>query len=100
MAARPEPMAKVTEMVVFTLMPMRPAAPLSSETARMAVPILVLVVNSVSTIMMRMQAATVTMVTPEMISLPPKSWTDQFPTMEEKVLGLEPQIRRAAFCRK
>ena len=42
MAARAEPMAKVREMVRFTLMPMSWAAPLSSEQARMALPILVL----------------------------------------------------------
>ena len=45
-------MAKVMEMVALTLMPMSWAAPLSSDTARMALPILVLLVNSVRPTMM------------------------------------------------
>ena len=52
MAARAEPMAKVTEIVRFTLMPISSAAPRSSLTQRMALPILVFAVNSVSAIMM------------------------------------------------
>ena len=40
MAASALPMAKVTEMVVLTLIPMSCAAPLSSDTARIALPIL------------------------------------------------------------
>ena len=39
MAAKAEPMAKVTDMVVFTFIPISCAAPLSSEQARMARPI-------------------------------------------------------------
>ena len=100
MAARPEPMAKVREMVVLTLIPIRPAAALSSETARIAVPIFVLLVKSVRQIMIRMQARIVTIVTPETISCPSKSFKVQLPVTEEKVFGLEPQISRAAFCRK
>ena len=88
------------EMVEFTLIPMSCAAPLSSDTARMAVPVLVFVVNSVSAVIMTIQARTVTIVTPDMVSCPSKSFKDQFPTTEEKVLGLEPQMRRAAFCKK
>ena len=56
-------MAKVMEMVLLTLMPMSCAAPLSSEQARIALPILVLPVNSVSTSAMTTQASTVTMAT-------------------------------------
>ena len=59
MAASAEPMAKVAEMVALTLMPMSCAAALSSEQARMALPILLLLTNSVSTIMITMQAAMV-----------------------------------------
>ena len=66
MAARAEPMAKVTEMVRLTLMPMSWAAPLSSDTARMALPILVLPVNRVRHTMMTIQATMVTRVTWEM----------------------------------
>ena len=63
MAARPEPMAKVREMVPLTLMPMSWAAPLSSEQARMALPILVLLVNHTRAIMMMIQTTMVTKVT-------------------------------------
>ena len=54
-------MAKTIEMVVLTLMPMSWAAPLSSEQARMALPILVREVNSVRPTMTTTQASTVTM---------------------------------------
>ena len=64
-AARPEPMAKVMEMVVLTLMPISCAAPLSSETARIAVPTLLLPVNSIRATMMTRQAAMATSVTLE-----------------------------------
>ena len=56
-------MAKVMEMVASTLMPMSWAAPLSSEQARMALPILVLPVNQVSASMMTMQIIIVNSVT-------------------------------------
>ena len=59
MAARAEPMAKVMEMVRLTLMPMSWAAALSSEQARMALPILLLLTNVVRPIMMTTQAAIV-----------------------------------------
>ena len=58
-AARAEPMAKVMEMVWFTLMPMSWAASRSSETARMALPVRVLVVNHVRPSMMMTEAAMV-----------------------------------------
>ena len=58
-------MANVIEMVRLTLMPMSWAAALSSETARMALPILVLPVNHMSPAMMTRQAATVTSETAE-----------------------------------
>ena len=61
-------MAKVMEMVVLTLMPISCAAPLSSDTARIAVPTLLLPVNSMSATMMMTQAAMVTMVTREIWS--------------------------------
>ena len=63
MAARAEPMAKVMEMVALTLMPISWAAPLSSEQARMALPILLLPVKAVSASMMTMQAAMVSSAT-------------------------------------
>ena len=54
-AARAEPMAKVREMVRLTLMPMSWAAPLSSEQARMALPIRVRPVKRVRATMMTTQ---------------------------------------------
>ena len=50
-------------MVPLTLMPMSWAAPLSSEQARMALPILVLLVNHTRAIMMMIQTTMVTKVT-------------------------------------
>ena len=44
-AARPEPIAKVVRTVLLTLMPMSMAALLSSDTQRMARPILVFCVK-------------------------------------------------------
>ena len=44
-AAKPEPMAKVSVIVRLTLMPMRMEADLSSETQRIARPIFVFCVN-------------------------------------------------------
>ena len=49
-------MAKVSEMVALTLMPMSWAAPLSSEQARMALPSLVRLVKRVSRTMMTIHA--------------------------------------------
>ena len=53
------------EMVVLTLMPISWAAPLSSETARIAVPTLLLPVNSIRATMMTTHAAMATSVTLE-----------------------------------
>ena len=100
MAASAEPMAKVMEMVALTLMPISSAAPLSSDTARMALPILVLPVNSVSAIMMTMLARTVVNASLVMTSLPPNRRRLPKFTTEAKLLGLEPQISSAMFCRK
>ena len=90
-------MAKVTVMVRLTLMPMSSAAPLSSETTRMALPILVLPVKRVRAIMMTTQAAMVTMASPEMIICPPSRDSEPSPTTEGKLLGLAPQTSRATF---
>ena len=93
-------MANVSEIVVFTLIPISCAAPLSSETARIAVPILLLLVNRVSTIMITMQASTVTSVTGVTVSCPSNSWNGLPFTTEVKLFCPEPQISSAAFCRK
>ena len=63
MAARAEPMAKVMEMVALTLMPMSCAAPLSSEQARMALPILLMLVKAVRATMITRHTTTVKMET-------------------------------------
>ena len=81
-------------------MPISCAAPLSSDTARIAVPILLLVVNSVSATMMMTHATIVTMVTRVMVSCPPNSWIGSPPTTEVKLFVLEPQMSSAAFCKK
>jgi hypothetical protein len=60
MPARAEPTANVNEMVLFTLMPMRRAAPMSSDTARMALPSLVFCTRIVST-MVEMAVTTMVM---------------------------------------
>ena len=60
-------MANVMEIVRFTLIPMSWAAALSSDTARMALPILVWPVNHMSAAMMSRRARTVTMATEEML---------------------------------
>ncbi len=59
MAASPEPIAKVREMIWLTLIPISCAAPLSSEQARMALPVLVRLMNRVRQIMTTMQVAMV-----------------------------------------
>ena len=51
MPASAEPTANVNEMVLLTLMPMRRAASISSETARMALPSLVFWTRNVRTSM-------------------------------------------------
>ena len=50
-AARPDPIANVIEMIRFTLMPISMEAPLSSEHARMALPVFVLLIKRVRQIM-------------------------------------------------
>ena len=66
----------------------------------MALPILVLPVNSVSAIMMTMLARTVVSASLVMTSLPPNRRRLPKFTTEAKLLGLEPQISSAMFCRK
>ena len=100
MAARAEPMAKVMEMVRSTSMPMSWAAALSSEQARMALPILVRPVNQVRASMMTTQASTVTMATWVTVSWPLKSFTEPVPTTEVNTLGSDFHSSRAEFWRK
>ena len=59
MPARAEPTAKVKEMVRLRLMPMSWAAPMSSLTARMALPSLVRCTRKVRATMDRMDTAMV-----------------------------------------
>ena len=100
MAASPEPMAKVTEMVRLTFMPMSCAAPLSSLTARMALPIFVLLVKRVNATIVTMQVATVTMTVPVTEMSPPNSDIGGRFTTEGNTLESLPQMSRAAFWRK
>ena len=100
MAARPLPMANVSEMVEFTLMPMSVAAPRSSEQARMALPMRVLLTNVVRPTAMTTQHRIVTMVTALIVSWPSKSTTLGRSTMFGNVLGSLFQMSSAAFSRK
>ena len=68
--ASAEPMAKVKEMVAFTLMPISWAAPVSSETARMALPTLVFCTSSARAIMETTDTAMVRMAV-KLIFTPP-----------------------------
>jgi len=101
MAARAEPMAKVMEMVRLTSMPMSWAAALSSEQARMALPILVRPVKAVRASMMATHTRTVTMVSQEMESWPSNrvSLADGL-TTGVNTLGLELHRSWAGFWRK
>ena len=90
-------MAKVMEMVALTLMPMSCAAALSSEQARMALPILVFPVNQVSPSMMTTQAATVTMAAMVIFSSPPKRAMGWLEKKAGNILMLELQRIWAPF---
>ena len=69
-AASAEPMANVRVMVLSTLMPIRVAAFLSSDTARMALPSFVLSMNSVSAIISAAVTASVSTVMPSTCTPP------------------------------
>ena len=79
-------------------MPMSCAAPLSSEQARMALPILVFVVKRVRPTMTMMATTTVAIVTELMTSWPSKSTSEGRPTTDLKAFGSAPQMSSAAFC--
>ena len=91
-------MAKVTAIVLFTSIPIRVAAPLSSDTASIACPIFVLLMKVVRAIMITIQETIVTMVTPEIDSCPSASFKAGTSTTEVNCLELDPKIRRATFC--
>ena len=93
-------MAKTIEMVALTSMPMSCAAPLSSEQARMALPILVRWVKSVRPTMTAMQVSTVTMDSGLTLSCPPKNERVGSLTTLGKTFGSLFQMSRAEFCRK
>ena len=86
----------VIDIVLFTLIPISCAAPLSSETARIALPDFVLLTNSVSKIIITTVTATVTIVSPEIF----KAVTLNFGTTDLKLFAAEPNISKAAFCNR
>ena len=100
MAASAEPMANVRAIVWLTLMPISSAAPRSSDTARMALPIFVRPVNCVSATMMTILASTVTIVSPLMSSAPSNREMEPMLTTEAKLLGFGPQMSSARFCKR
>ena len=61
-------MAKVSVMVLFTLMPMSEAALLSSDTARMALPSLVLLIKKLRTSMITAVISSVSTVMPSTVT--------------------------------
>ena len=81
-------------------MPISSAAPLSSDTARIALPILVLPVKNVSASMITMFASTVTIASPVISRFPLNSDSLPIETTEVKFFGLAPQIRSAIFCKR
>ena len=91
-------MAKVTEIVLLTLMPMSSAASLSSETARIALPMRVLPMNSVSATMMSALTASVARASPLMVSSP--SWTGGMLTPFGKLCSPDPNTSCARLCKR
>ena len=91
-------MAKVREIVAFTLMPISSAALRSSLTARIALPIFVWAVKNVSTSMMMMFASTVTIVSPVRISCPSNRLMDGMLTKDGNDMGFGPNTSSARFC--
>ena len=100
MAARAEPIAKVREMVPFTLIPISCAAPLSSETASIACPTFVLLTKKVSPAIMIIQDIIVTIVSPEIEICPSASLMAGTVTTEVKDLVFAPKRSNAVFCKK
>ena len=96
-AARPEPIAKVMEMMRLTLIPINAAAPLSSEHALIARPVFVLLMNKVSTIMITIHVRIVIRV---------RYGTDSEPIFNDplstvgKIFVSVPHNSIALFCRK
>ena len=99
-AASPEPMAKVREIVALTLTPMSCAASLSSDTASIACPAFVFLMNIISAIIITTHASTVTMVVPEMVNAPSASFKEGRDTTELNDFVSAPNSSNAAFCRK
>ena len=91
-------MAKVREMVELTLTPMSCAAPLSSETACIAVPGFVNCINSVRPIMIITVTTIVMIVTPETVRPSVTCQSGMFLKMSGKFFDAEPNTRRAIFC--
>lgn len=96
-AARPDPIAKVNEIVPFTLIPISDAASLSSETAIIARPGFVFPTNRESATIITIQAITVTIVVPLITSWPPHNFKASIFTTEVNEIGFEPKIKSAIF---
>ena len=99
-AARAEPIANVSMMVLFTLMPISAAAPLSSDAASIACPCFVLFINSCKTMRITILTTIVTIVTPWILSCPSKSVIPSHLTTEVKDLMSAPKIKRATFSKR
>ena len=84
-------------MLTFT--PISCAAPLSSDTASMACPGFVFI-NIVRIIIITRHVTIVTIVSPEIISLPPARFSAGTFTTDVKDFGFAPNKRSAMFCKK
>ena len=96
-AASAEPMAKVRAIVPFTLIPISCAAPLSSDTARIACPGFVFCTKVTRAIMITIHTAMVTIVTPEILSSPSARVIPFHVITELNVCGFAPKIKSARF---
>ena len=97
-AARAEPMAKVKATTELVLMPISLAAPVSSEVACMALPILVLRTSSCSPTISSTDTTMLIRVSDVKV-MPPKS-TGRAPNRVGMVLGSGVKSSINRFCRK
>ena len=97
-AASIEPTANVIDIVLFTLIPISSAAPLSSETANIALPVFVKFIKRARPIIISVVAPKVTTDSP-VNSIGPKLKPFTVIT-DATLLCSEPKIKSAVLCKK
>ena len=97
-AASPEPMANVSDIVALTFIPIRLAAALFSEQARIALPIFVFAVYAVNATIITIHEIIVVIVTADMGI--PKNLKVCVPTTDGNTSGFGLHNSNAAFCKK